>query len=273
MMPRTVNVHMLPQLICEGQLEGSIVVVLDILRATTTMAWGLKNGATEIIPCETIEQTLEACAARSDSQCLRGGERGGARIDGFELDNSPYSYERTVVEDRTVVMTTTNGTAALARSRSAARVLIGSFVALGSTLDAILQDNRDVNLVCAGTDGQMTSEDVLCAGAIATAIQRLEGLEVVRDPTRLAMDFFEANSQNAPRFLAAMNASLGGSNLQKLGYSRDIDFASRWHTSNLVAELVPESDSIRWNRSVHRTIPDWIPPSLEVLRELPTHSA
>ena len=263
---------MLPQLISDGQLEGCVAVVLDILRATTTMAYGLKNGASEIVPCETIEQTLEICAAHSELACLRGGERGGVRIDGFELDNSPYSYDRTTVENRTVVMTTTNGTAALARSRSAERVLIGSFVALGATLDAILQDSRDVHVVCAGTNGQITNEDVLCAGAIATGIHQLEGLEVVPDPTRLAMDFFASNSQNAGTFRAAINESLGGSNLQKLGFSRDIDFASTWHTSNLVAELVPEANSIRWNQAVPRTIPDWIPPSLEVLQELPNHS-
>lgn len=110
----------------EGILKDSYAIVIDLLRATSTMIWAISNGANVIIPVENI---LEAkLFKRLDESVLLGGERGGLKIEGFDLDNSPLSYKKEVVFGKAIVMTTTNGTRALKKASFAKRIFLGSFI-------------------------------------------------------------------------------------------------------------------------------------------------
>jgi 2-phosphosulfolactate phosphatase len=163
-MPR-LSVHLLPDLVDESELAGATVVVIDVLRATTTITYALAAGAREVVPCLEIEDARQATRRFLSGEALLGGERGGVKIEGFDLGNSPEEYTSEVVKGRSVVFTTTNGTRAMMRCRKAKRVLIGSFVNLTAVQEAIEAEDN-VAILCAGTDGQITYEDVLAAGAI-----------------------------------------------------------------------------------------------------------
>ena len=164
------DVHPLPKLVAENALAGSTVVVIDLLRASTTICQALANGAAEVVPyLEIADAQVAASAAPDGEEIVLGGERGGQRIDGFDLGNSPAEYTRKAVAGKRVFLTTTNGTRALNHARLARRILVGSFVNLSAVADSIRDESR-IDLLCAGTGGEETREDLLAAGALVDAI-------------------------------------------------------------------------------------------------------
>ncbi|MFM9195860.1 MAG: 2-phosphosulfolactate phosphatase, partial [Planctomycetia bacterium] len=171
----------------QGAVAGGIAVVIDVLRASTTIISALAHGAVAVQPVPTVDQARAlsaACPGRAggseSSRALLGGERGGLRIDGFDLGNSPLEYSSDRVAGRRIVITTTNGTAALDAALPATEVLIGAIlnrtaVAARARSLAAMHGAPAIQLVCAGTGGEMTEEDLLAAGAILGAAGRLPG--------------------------------------------------------------------------------------------------
>ncbi len=168
-MPRRspVYVHLLPGLIPAGALVGGVAVVIDVLRATTTMVHALAAGCDAIIPCLEIDEARRVASELQPARGLLAGERKGLPIEGFDLGNSPSSCTPELCSGRTLVMTTTNGTRAIGACAEADRVLIAAFVNRKATLDALKADGRPIHCVCSGTDGQVSLEDTLLAGALA----------------------------------------------------------------------------------------------------------
>jgi 2-phosphosulfolactate phosphatase len=218
--------HDMPQ----GACAGGIAVVIDVLRASTTIITALAHGAARVRPVLTIEEARAEAAAGG---MMLGGERGGRRIDGFDFGNSPLEYGRSRVDGRSIVITTTNGTAALHACAGAAEVLIGaivnrSAVAAAAHALAIEHGGCDVHLVCAGTDGAVTEEDLLAAGAILDAAVRHDGrTEDAFDATgREALLRFRATVTAGPTaadaIAHAFTSSIGGRNLIEIGMEADL---------------------------------------------------
>jgi len=174
-MPRRhpVYVHLLPGLIPSGALVGGVAVVIDVLRATTTMVHALAAGCDAVIPCLEIEEARRLALELRPTQGLLAGERKGLPIEGFDLGNSPSACTPELCSGRTMVMTTTNGTRAIAACAEADRVLIAAFVNRKATLDALKADGRPIHCVCSGTDGQVSLEDTLLAGALAQELDTM----------------------------------------------------------------------------------------------------
>ncbi len=257
------QVHLLPSLVSEEQLRGGVAVVLDVLRASTTMTQALASGAACVIPTATVADAHAAAAAitgyslpsansevpadvRAKSNILLGGERGGSLIPGFDLDNSPMKYAPGVVGGKTVLFTTTNGTQALLKCRLAARTLIGCFSNLHAVIALLANDSRPIHLVCAGTDGMISTDDALCAGAIATSVwaarnwPKWEG-----DELRLVMDLFTCRCQPLREVVGALRESHGGRNLIALGLEADIERAARWDLFRIVPEFDAATRQLR----------------------------
>lgn len=241
-MPRPLRVHLLPSLFVPDELRGGIAVILDILRASTTIIHALAHGAESVIPTEEIDETLRIKASLSTKNVLLGGEREGLLIPGFDLDNNPFAYEEDVVRGKTIVFTTTNGTRALKRALQADRILIGGFVNLQAVIDVLLQEQRSIHLVCAGTMGRITLEDCLCAGAIVDGVlagwnQRDDDL--ADDQAQLALHRYLQTTESEQGLLRAMRNSYGGRNCRRLGFDDQI---ARAATVDLFA-VVPEYDA------------------------------
>jgi phosphosulfolactate phosphohydrolase-like enzyme len=188
-------------------VAGGIAVVIDVIRASTTIITALANNAAGVIPTAAIE-TARAQAASLGSTTLLGGERGGIRIDGFHLGNSPREYTQDRVAGHLIVFTTTNGTAALAACEPAAVAMIGSLVnrtaVATAARTAAQRHNSVVHLVCAGVERLVADEDLLGAGAIIDAAQTLFPGDQFDEP---AIDARE-------RFLAAVGHQSGAAAIE-----------------------------------------------------------
>jgi len=254
-MPQDLHVHLLPQLVTADQLRGGVAVVIDVLRATTTMTHALANGAKTVIPCQSIEEAHSLAAevvgvkrvpadeplsaeVRANSGVILGGERHGQLIPGFDLDNTPTKYAPVVVGGKTVIFTTTNGTKALQHCRTADRILLGSFNSLHALIALLADEKRPIHLVCAGTDGEVSTDDALCAGAIATGVWAARKWpKWGGDSLRLVMDLFTCRCQPMRELLGVLRESLGGRNLIELGLDADIERAARWDLFRTVPEF------------------------------------
>lgn len=241
----TLNVHFLPALTTPEALAGSTVVVIDVLRATTTIATALAAGATEVIPCFEVEEARRVASELPAGTVLLGGERGGRPIEGFDLGNSPLDYTAARVAGKTLVFTTTNGTRALQQCRQAKEVLLGAFVNLGAIVQRLLAADR-VDLLCAGTDGQITAEDVLFAGAVAqqlSANAQRNGRKLALNDSATIATRFATETESAPLGrLRTLLASTGGKNLVELGMTADVHFAAR----ESVLRVCPALDLGSW---------------------------
>jgi 2-phosphosulfolactate phosphatase len=239
--PRKIDVYLLPTLVEQEELAGRTCVVIDVLRATTTIVHALAAGATQVIPCLEVDEARRA-AAEVGSSAVLGGERAGGKIAGFDLGNSPAEYTRSTVGGKALVFTTTNGTRALARCKAAKRVLIGAFVNF-SAICSELAAAESVALICGGTDGEVTREDALLAGAIVVELAR-SGSTTLNDQAELAADAW----RTAVRFLTdrplgmTLRDSRGGRNLIGIGHENDIDLAAQLDRF----DIVPELDLAAW---------------------------
>jgi 2-phosphosulfolactate phosphatase len=244
-MAASIHVHLLPSLVQPEQLRGGVVVVVDVLRATTTIAHALAAGAVEVLPCGEVDEARRL-AERSSEITVLGGERRGVKIEGFDLGNSPSEYSPAIVGGKTVVFTTTNGTRAMLRCRQAKRVLTGAFVN-ASSIASELETEDAVHLLCAGTCGEISREDVLLAGMLTVDLSsRRDDSHTLNDSAQVAADSWRQASEEILEGipLAGILAdSLGGSHLQRIGLTRDIEAASRIDA----IDLVPELNVLNWH--------------------------
>lgn len=160
------SVCLSPTLLPLFQLENAVVVIIDIFRASSSICYGIDNGAEAIIPVAE----LSACNAYKGNGYLMAAERNGRVVEGFDFGNSPFAYTSDKVQGKTIVLTTTNGTRALKLSENACQVVIGSFLNLSAICQWIRDQNKDTILVCAGWKGNFCLEDTLFAGAVVSAL-------------------------------------------------------------------------------------------------------
>jgi 2-phosphosulfolactate phosphatase len=238
---RPLAVHLLPRLVDAAALAGGVVVMIDALRASTTIAWALEHGAARVVPTLTVDDARSRAErfGAAGERVVLGGERGGERIEGFDLGNSPGDYTRQRVGGATVVFTTTNGTAALLHAARAERVLVGSLCNLGAVCDAVAGEARPVHLLCAGTRDEVTLDDCLPAGAM---VERLlsAGRGLVADDSALLClrAWREAASRGDEGVREAMRAGRGGRNLLRLGMDADVDACAHVDSVRCVPEFV-----------------------------------
>ena len=230
---RDVHVYLLPGLVPCGRLADGIAVAIDVLRATTTIIHALAAGCTAVRPCAEIAEAQDLAGQMRAGRVILGGERNGAPLAGFDLGNSPGEYTPKVCKGTTLVLTTTNGTRALLRAAAAGRVLLGAFVNFSAVCEQIKQDARPVHIVCAGTDGQVSLEDTLLAGALVDFLCDVVEVDL-NDSARLAWDCFE---QHGRVLLGALEVGRGGATLKRLGYDEDIRAAAKVDQFALVPEL------------------------------------
>jgi 2-phosphosulfolactate phosphatase len=247
MTERQLKVHYLPQFVAESELAGSTVVVVDLLRASTTICHALASGALEVVPYAEVGDALAAAAKLNRAEIVLGGERRGERIEGFDLGNSPAEYTPAVVFGRRVLFTTTNGTLALQHARLAKRVLIGSIVNLSAVV-ASLRNVLRVDIVCAGTGGHVTREDILAAGAM---IDRLQGdsrqaadprtneaaAAAQREWAELLTGSCAAGRTISEQLAVELRDTQGGRNLLAIGLDDDLVDCARIDHLNVVPEL------------------------------------
>jgi len=246
------RVHNLPSNIGEDELAGSAVVVIDLLRATSTICQALASGAREVVPFLDVEEARAAAELAGRSNVVLGGERGGRRIDGFDLGNSPSEYTPKAVGGRRVFITTSNGTRALYHAQRYRRVVVGSLLNLSSVVASLKVEPR-VDVLCAGTDGEETREDILAAGAIVSRLMELSErdweMSAAAKDACAHWQSVVAGAKAAGRSLneqvaLELRGTPGGRNLVAIGLDHDLVDCARIDRISVVPEFDARSRRI-----------------------------
>jgi 2-phosphosulfolactate phosphatase len=180
------EVFMSPGELASGDVQGRVVAVIDVLRASTSIAVALANGARTVVPVEDVDEAITRSRQFERSQVRLAGERKMLPIPGFDMGNSPVEFTRHSVTDRTVLITTTNGTRALMALQGARDIVVASYVNL-SVVSAMLRAAaraNDISIVCAGTEGHFSLEDAACAGRYVRSITQPGSSLTLNDAAR-----------------------------------------------------------------------------------------
>jgi len=198
-------------------------VVIDVLRATSTIVTALSNGASEVLPVLNLEDAIEF----DKNGYLIGGERGGIKPSGFALGNSPAEYRMDVVMNKRICLTTTNGTKALINARKLANdIYVASFLNLSATVEK-LSKYENIAIICAGNDGDVSYEDTQLAGCIVEKLHAIRGYDL-SDSALIAFNLWQKLGR--PQFTGSHARKL-----IKLGFERDVEYCSRIDVNSIVA--------------------------------------
>lgn len=211
----------------ELQLRDKNIIVIDVLRSSTTVAVALHNGAREIIPVASIESAVKISGSLFGEVTLRGGERNGKMIDGFNLGNSPKEYSYTNVNGKSIIFCSTNGSVAMHKSRYARNLAIASFVNISVVVDYIKEVNNDLLIICAGRAGALGNfslEDAVCAGMILNKLFENESAQIdMTDSARASLLLYKSLGRALPKLLKTCDH---GQYLTEIGFADDLRICS-----------------------------------------------
>ncbi len=218
-----------PALLPLYPLEGKTVVVIDILRATSSICVGFNTGVSLFRPVAHPEQALNL----ESLGFIAAAERNGQKLDGFKLGNSPFDYLNPGLKNQKVAITTTNGTRCLHLSYEASEIIIGSFLNLEAVSQYCLAASRDVVAFCAGWKDKFNLEDTLFAGALAQSLQSHFVVEC--DSTLAAIDLYRLASSDLSGYIKKASHA---QRFERLGIEKDIDFCMQTSLYHFVPKLV-----------------------------------
>lgn len=200
----------------EEEIKGKTVVVIDVLRATSVITSALKNGAKEVAVAVEIEEAMKL----KNDKSLLGGERNGLKIEGFDLSNSPLEYKKEVVEGKRIIITTTNGTKAINKSKGASNIYIGSMLNGNAVAKKIANEGKDTIIICSGTHGKFSLDDFICAGKIIYGVST----EIEIEMDDFAATSFMAYRDNKHDMLSYVKMAKHFRYLDSIGYGEDIKY-------------------------------------------------
>lgn len=215
MQTRKLDVCLTPELFHLYDHKDKVVVVTDILRATSCMTTAIAHQVKSITPVATVEE----CKALQDSGMIAAAERGGEKVKGFQLDNSPYSYMDPSLQGKEIAVTTTNGTLAITKSADAKKVVIASFLNISSVASYLRELDSDLLIFCAGWKGKFNLEDTLFAGALSDILADTHSAE---DDAVLASSMLY--NQIKDNLKDALKNSSHVQRLKRLNIEKDIAF-------------------------------------------------
>ena len=232
-MSRSIDVLLAPPWPADA-VRGAHVAVIDVLRATTTIATALANGAAGVIPVAEPEDAIALGNRLGRDRVLFGGERDSLRIAGFDLDNSPASFTQDAIAGKTVVLTTTNGTRALRAVANAASVRTAALVNRTAVADALAHEDGDVVIVCAGDTNGFALEDALGAGALVDTLLTLIGDVELCDGARAAALLYRAVANRLADAIASADHAQA---LANKGFAGDVTRCAALDTLTVVPTL------------------------------------
>ena len=212
--------------------NDNIIVVIDIFRATSTIVTALANGAKSVIPVSSVDEARRLKA----NGFLIAGEKNGIPIDGFDFGNSPLDFINVEkIKNKDIVITTTNGTQAIQVAKDKGQIIIGSFLNLNAVADYVLQQNKDLVLLCAGWKNKFNLEDFVFAGSLTHYLYSTEKYELDSDSALLGYLTFDRSRRKLKEFL---NMASHKKRLENLNLEADIDFCLTINKYPIVPKFV-----------------------------------
>jgi 2-phosphosulfolactate phosphatase len=219
-----------PALLQLYDVSSSIVVIIDVLRATSTIATALSNGARAIVPVDSVAECIRL---GKQIEAITAGERDGQVAEGLQYGNSPFEYPQDFIKGKTLVLTTTNGTKLLhmALEKGAREIITGSFANLSAVCEHLVKKNQNVILACAAWKDRINIEDTLFAGAV---IEQIEShFNILCDSSQIALNLYRNAKADLYEFMKAHNAS-HYHRLTNFGLEQDIRFCLTADTTHVL---------------------------------------
>lgn len=229
----------------ENQFENHFLIMIDVLRASTTICTALKNGAKEVIPFDEPQKAVAVYANLSKESRFLGGEKNSIKPEGFDAGNSPSDYNQDVVEGKSIIFSTTNGTRTFVKGKKSRKGIIGCFSNLSVVSELISsyiridkEEGKDTNLtiLCSGTDGRISYEDTVCAGAFISQFTEYE--PEITDSALLAKNIYWQHKDNLAEFLSG---TFHARRLLALGLQEDLDTCFTFDKNPVVPVFVDSS--------------------------------
>lgn len=227
----TVDVCLSPYLYPVHHRDDAIVVVIDILRATSAMCTAFHYGVERMIPVASIEEAEEY----KRQGFMVGAERNGIALDGFDFGNSPYSYMTEKIKGQTIVISTTNGTQAIEAARNAHKVVIGAFTNITALCNWLLEQNRDVLLLCSGWKNRFNWEDSIFAGAVTNRLLKAGADHYKTGDAAVAVEFLYEESQKSQ--IKFLRNSSHAERLAAMGLKKDIKYCFQLDQTDVIPVL------------------------------------
>ncbi len=221
------QVFLAPADISPGAVLGSVVAVIDVLRASTTIATALVNGARSVVPVESADLAIVHSKQFERSEVLLAGEQKMQPITGFDLGNSPASFTSEVVKGKTIMLTTTNGTRALTGLIGARDVVVASYVnhaAVSAMLGTAVRSDTNVSIVCAGDEGHFSLEDAACAGRYVRSLSQRHRSSIVLNDAACACEIIDR--KYGDNIAKIFRDSSHGKALAEAGFGEDLIFCA-----------------------------------------------
>ncbi len=230
-----IDVFLTSQGVSEEDVRGRTVVIIDVLRASSTILTALHHGARAVIPVPDMEEAGRIASNMDPSVYLLGGERKGDRIDGYHLGNSPLEYTEEQVTGKTIILNTTNGTVAIGRAEGAAYLTVGSFLNASAVVDFIREKEKDATLICAGHQQRASLEDTLCAGLLLDKLWNGERRGGISDTAHIAHTQYV---QDVNTLQHTLRSGAHARALQSKGYEADVEYAVQQDSVPLVPDYI-----------------------------------
>jgi 2-phosphosulfolactate phosphatase len=216
-------------------LSDRIVVVIDVLRATSVMIHALSQGASEIIPVATVEEAFQMAKVFQRGAILLGGERESKKIEGFDLGNSPKEYMAEKVRGRKLILTTTNGTKAFHLVSSGREIFAGSFFNIDAVSRRCLDLDKDLLIFPSGDEGDFSLEDTVCGGMLIDVITKAGQKPIsLTDASYTAQVLYKRFETN---LLEAFHLSRHGKELMKRGFGEDLAYCAQIDMTDIVPQF------------------------------------
>ncbi len=216
--------------VASNTLSNKTVIVVDVLRATTSIICAIKNGANQVVPAADAGSAV-SISSRLGGGCVLAGEKGGFKINGFALGNSPFEFSPENVAEKSVVFSTTNGTVAIHAVQDAKHVLIGGMINRTAVARMALSLGEDIIIACAGTDGLVSADDICAAGAIADALVRNSSVPLELSDLTLICSMIYADWLGGR---ADLSMTKHYAYLQKMGFEKDVEFCFKQDLTDVV---------------------------------------
>ena len=214
------EVYFTPAQLDEMTLKDKNVVVIDVLRASTTVITALHNGAKEIIPVNSIDSVVKISSSLFGDVTLRAGERNGKMIEGFNLGNSPPEYTREVVKGKSIILLTTNGSSAMVKGRYAKNLVVAAFTNISTVVSFLHEMDNDFVVICSGKENRFCIEDAVCAGRILNMLAEKGTPGLATDDAGEAAMVLDKNV--GKNIMKMLKSSEHGTYLTKIGFSEDL---------------------------------------------------
>jgi len=218
----------------EDELRNKSVVIIDVLRASTTIVTALKNGAKAVIPVSDMGEASKIAQNVDSDNYLLCGEKDGVKIEGYDLGNSPLEFTNEMVGEKTLIFNTTNGTKAIKKSVGASNIFIAAFLNVSAIVEILKTQKKDIVLFCAGWKGRLAFEDMLLAGNIIHLLTNGELPEDSTDGARVAHGIYGIYGKDIPKVIHKSNHA---TRLKSIIGTGDIDFCSQIDTTDIVPRL------------------------------------